>query len=133
MAKLRLPVASSNTPQYHQLVNDILEKWANGTVENFVPTGTFLKLLVATQRSVAYGTDTITWAGGTPVGGTVVITHGFSSSPFMVAVSSTTNGGLATATYVAATTATTTTLNAYAQGGNPPNGNVATVYWIAIN
>jgi len=110
------------------------ESIKDGTITaSDVSTGTFLELLVGgSSRKVAFGSATITWAGGTPVGGTAVITHGFASQPFMVAVSTTTNGGLATATYVGAVTATTTTLNAYAQGGNPPAGNVATVYWIAI-
>jgi hypothetical protein len=94
----------------------------------------FLQLATAASRKVAFGSATITWAGGVPAGGTAVITHGLGATPVtVVALSTVTTGGFAVATYLTgAPGATTFTVNGYAQGGNPAAATTCTVYWLAI-
>lgn len=108
---------------------------ANGAVGvSQLATGIVLQLAsTGTAKKIAFGNTTLTWAGGTPVA-TTTVTHNLGVTPVTILVSSVgTNGGFAVAAYVTGLPNTTQAfVGGYAQGGSPPAGNTAALYWAAI-
>lgn len=106
---------------------------ANGDQVATLLWGNDLLVLGALARGVRFGTQTLSWAGGTNRSASPVITHGLGHTPVVVLTgsdspSSTWFPVMVTDTY----TATTFTIRGITSDNSSPAAVSATAYWVAI-
>lgn len=90
-----------------------------------------LMLAAVGARSVAFGTGTETWPGGTQQGATITVTHGLGTTPALVFVIGST-GAFMTSYVVFTLGSTTFQTRGWAATGTPAAASSETFYWLAI-